>query len=82
MAQMVEERLKELEGQETDRFAEGVESGSLMVGSPERVRKVIRNYADAGVDQLILMVQAGRIPHEKIMQTIRLLGEEVLPAFR
>ena len=51
-------------------------------GSPERVRKVIRNYADAGVDQLIHMVQAGRIPDEKIMQTIRLLGEEVLPEFR
>ncbi|MCH8814795.1 MAG: hypothetical protein IH957_06800 [Chloroflexi bacterium] len=39
-------------------------------------------FVDAGVDQLILMVQAGRIPHEKILQTIRLLGEEVLPAFR
>ncbi len=82
MAQMVEERLKALEGQDSDRFAEGVESGSLMVGSPERVRKVVQNYVDAGVDQLILMVQAGRIPHEKVMQTITLLGEEVLPEFR
>jgi hypothetical protein len=29
-----------------------------------------------------LMVQVGRIPHEKVMQTIRLMGEEVSPAFQ
>lgn len=48
----------------------------------ERQMQSSTEFVDAGVDQLILMVQAGRIPHEKILQTIRLLGEEVLPAFR
>jgi hypothetical protein len=39
-------------------------------------------YAEAGVDQLILMVQAGRISHDSCMQTIRLMGEEIIPAFK
>jgi alkanesulfonate monooxygenase SsuD/methylene tetrahydromethanopterin reductase-like flavin-dependent oxidoreductase (luciferase family) len=78
LAQMVETRLAESDG---SRFEEGMEAGALLVGSPERARKVVQNYVDAGVDQLILMVQAGRIPHEKCMQTIRLFGEEVIPAF-
>lgn len=79
LAQMVEERLAQGDG---GRFEEGMDSGALLVGTPERARKVVQNYVDAGVDQLILMVQAGRIPHEKCMQTIKLFGEEVIPAFR
>jgi hypothetical protein len=46
------------------------------------VRKAVQAYADSGVDQLIIMVQAGRVPHESCMQTIRLFGEEIIPAFR
>ena len=79
LAQMVEQRLEEGDG---NRFEEGMETGALLVGSPERARKVVQNYVDAGVDQLIMMVQAGRVPHEKCMQTIKLFGEEVIPAFR
>lgn len=58
------------------------QSGALCIGTPEQCRRVVQRYAQAGVDQLIMLVQAGRIPHEKVMQTIRLLGEKVLPAFR
>ncbi|MDO8615524.1 MAG: LLM class flavin-dependent oxidoreductase [Dehalococcoidia bacterium] len=79
MAQMIEERLEHSEGRE---FEEAWESGAICIGSPERVRKVVERYAESGVDQLILMMQAGRIPHESVMQTITLFGEEILPAFR
>jgi alkanesulfonate monooxygenase SsuD/methylene tetrahydromethanopterin reductase-like flavin-dependent oxidoreductase (luciferase family) len=79
LAQMVEERLKETDG---DRFQEAWEAGALCIGTPERCRDVAWRYMESGADQLILMVQAGRIPHEKAMQTIRLFGEEVIPAFR
>jgi alkanesulfonate monooxygenase SsuD/methylene tetrahydromethanopterin reductase-like flavin-dependent oxidoreductase (luciferase family) len=79
LAQMVEERLKTGQG---GGFDEAWQSGTLCIGSPETCRKVVQKYVDAGPDQLILMVQAGRIPHEKAMQTIRLFGEEVIPAFR
>lgn len=81
MAQMIQERQK-MDTNGNDRFKEQWESGTLCVGSPERVRAAVQKYADSGVDQLILMVQVGRIPHEKVMQTIRLMGEEVIPAFR
>jgi hypothetical protein len=53
----------------------------VAIGTPERVRGVCEKYAEAGVDQLILMVQAGRISHESCMQTIRLFGEEIIPHF-
>jgi len=78
MAKMIEERMKHSTGNE---FEEQWESGAVAIGTPERVRNVVQKYKDAGVDQLILMVQAGRIPHESCMQTIRLMGEEVIPHF-
>jgi alkanesulfonate monooxygenase SsuD/methylene tetrahydromethanopterin reductase-like flavin-dependent oxidoreductase (luciferase family) len=79
LAQMVEQRLAQADGSE---FDQAWQSGALAIGSPERVRNVVQKYADAGVDQLILLVQAGRISHASCMQTIRLFGEEIIPAFR
>lgn len=81
MAQMIEARQK-LDPNGLGRFEEQWESGTLVMGSPERVRKAVEKYVESGVDQLLLMVQVGRVPHEKVMQTIRLMGEEVIPAFR
>jgi alkanesulfonate monooxygenase SsuD/methylene tetrahydromethanopterin reductase-like flavin-dependent oxidoreductase (luciferase family) len=79
LAQMVEARLSQSDGNE---FEQAWESGAMAIGSPERVRNVCQKYADAGVDQLILMVQAGRISNESCKQTIQLFGEEIIPAFR
>jgi alkanesulfonate monooxygenase SsuD/methylene tetrahydromethanopterin reductase-like flavin-dependent oxidoreductase (luciferase family) len=79
LAAMVEERMKHSDGTE---FDQQWESGAVCIGSPERVRNAVQKYADAGCDQLILMVQAGRISHESCMQTIRLFGEEIIPAFK
>ena len=77
LAQMAEQRL-----QERPSFEEQFESGALCMGSVERCRRVVERYAATGVDQLIVMCQVARIPHEKVMQTIRLFGEEIIPAFR
>ncbi len=79
LAQMVEERLRQ--GGD-DRFQEAWDSSTLCIGSVERCRTVVERYAETGVDQLIVMCQVGRVPHEKVMQTIRLLGEEIIPAYR
>ena len=79
LAQMVEERLKQGNG---NQFQEAWESGTLCIGSPERCRGVVERYVETGADQLILMCQAGRIPHEKIMQTIKLFGEEIIPEYK
>jgi alkanesulfonate monooxygenase SsuD/methylene tetrahydromethanopterin reductase-like flavin-dependent oxidoreductase (luciferase family) len=51
------------------------------IGTPDDLRKHIREFQDAGVDQLILMQQAGRNPHSQICESLNLFAKEVLPTF-
>ncbi len=51
------------------------------VGTPAQLREFLRRYEDAGVDQLIFVMQAGRNRHEDIMESLELFGSEVLPEF-
>jgi alkanesulfonate monooxygenase SsuD/methylene tetrahydromethanopterin reductase-like flavin-dependent oxidoreductase (luciferase family) len=51
------------------------------VGTPTQVREYLRRFEEAGVDQVIFVLQAGRNRHEHIMESIELLGREVLPEF-
>ena len=74
---------------------EGVKAGTLgakqasgdtaglrgSVGTPEQVREYLRRFEDAGVDQVIFVLQAGRNRHEHIMESIEIFGKEVLPEF-
>jgi alkanesulfonate monooxygenase SsuD/methylene tetrahydromethanopterin reductase-like flavin-dependent oxidoreductase (luciferase family) len=57
--------------------------GSLRgaIGSPAQVRDLCRRYEEAGVDQVIFVMQAGRNRHEHICESIDLLGAKVLPEF-
>ena len=56
-----------------------IESGAVMIGDPEDCLRVAKIYESAGVDQLLLLVQVGAVPHEKVMQTIELLARYVMP---
>jgi alkanesulfonate monooxygenase SsuD/methylene tetrahydromethanopterin reductase-like flavin-dependent oxidoreductase (luciferase family) len=51
------------------------------IGTPEQVREYLRRYEEAGVDQVIFVLQAGRNRHEHIMDSIEMFGREVLPEF-
>lgn len=51
------------------------------VGTPDQLREYLRRYEEAGVDQLIFVLQAGKNRHEHIMEAIELFGREVLPEF-
>lgn len=51
------------------------------VGTPDQLREFLRRYEEAGVDQLIFVMQAGRNRHEHIMESLELFGTEVLPEF-
>ncbi len=51
------------------------------VGTPDQLREFCRRYEEAGVDQLIFVLQAGRNRHEHIMESIEIFGREVLPEF-
>jgi alkanesulfonate monooxygenase SsuD/methylene tetrahydromethanopterin reductase-like flavin-dependent oxidoreductase (luciferase family) len=51
------------------------------IGTPDQVREYLRRYEEAGVDQVIFVLQAGRNRHEHITDSIEMFGREVLPEF-
>ena len=51
------------------------------IGTPAQLREFLRRYEEAGVDQLIFVMQAGHNRHEDIMESIELFGTQVLPEF-
>jgi len=51
------------------------------VGTPDQLREFLRRYEEAGVDQLIFVMQAGKNRHEDIMASLELFADEVLPEF-
>jgi alkanesulfonate monooxygenase SsuD/methylene tetrahydromethanopterin reductase-like flavin-dependent oxidoreductase (luciferase family)/putative sterol carrier protein len=57
--------------------------GSLRgaIGSPAQVRDLCRRYEEAGVDQVIFVMQSGRNRHEHICESIELFASEVMPEF-
>jgi alkanesulfonate monooxygenase SsuD/methylene tetrahydromethanopterin reductase-like flavin-dependent oxidoreductase (luciferase family) len=55
----------------------------FLVGSPDTVIQQLQKFKDAfGVDHLICRLYFPGIPHEFIMNELRLLASEVMPAFR
>ncbi len=54
-------------------------AGAVMIGDPEDCLKVAKMYESAGVDLLLMLVQVASIPHEKVMQTVELIGKYVMP---
>ena len=53
----------------------------IMVGSPERCIQVAKQYEKIGVDRLLCHLQFRGMSNDKIRESIRLFGEEVIPAF-
>ncbi len=58
------------------------ESNACVAGDPAECIRMCEAYESIGVDLLLCLVNPYKISHEKVMQTIRLMGEEVLPHFR
>lgn len=58
--------------------AEVVEQ-AFLVGSPERIVDQIAELREAGVRNLLLNVNVGQIPHDKVERSMRLFGDRVLP---
>jgi alkanesulfonate monooxygenase SsuD/methylene tetrahydromethanopterin reductase-like flavin-dependent oxidoreductase (luciferase family) len=57
--------------------------GSLRgaIGTPAQIRDLCRRYEQAGVDQVIFLLQAGRNRHDHICESIELFAAEVMPEF-
>lgn len=59
-----------------------VSSGTYCIGNPDTTIRTIEKYQAAGVDQIMLLMQFGGVPHDKIMESIRLYGKHVIPHFQ
>ena len=49
------------------------------VGTPAQIGARLKEFEDSGIDQVIFLSQAGRIPHELLSSSIELFGRETLP---
>jgi len=54
----------------------------VIVGDVDHVIRKVERYRDAGLDHFISLMQADRIPHDKVMRSIELFANEVMPRFR
>jgi alkanesulfonate monooxygenase SsuD/methylene tetrahydromethanopterin reductase-like flavin-dependent oxidoreductase (luciferase family) len=52
------------------------------VGTPDMLRTRLREFEAVGIDQVICISQAGKIPHELLCSSIELFSKEVLPEFK
>ena len=59
-----------------------IDSGTFCIGDPDTCIRIVERYRAAGVDQMLCLMQVGRVPHDRIMRSIELFGERVIPHFR
>ena len=58
------------------------EMDAIIVGDPQKCIQKAKRYQQAGCDQLLCLMNPHSIPADKVMRSIELFGEHVLPAFR
>lgn len=51
-------------------------------GTPDKIRQSLREYEEAGIDQMIFGVEDGHTRHEDICQSMELFAKEVMPEFK
>jgi alkanesulfonate monooxygenase SsuD/methylene tetrahydromethanopterin reductase-like flavin-dependent oxidoreductase (luciferase family) len=54
---------------------------TAVIGDPVAARESVARFQAVGVDELILVMQMGTVPHELVMESIRTFGEQVMPHF-
>ncbi len=54
----------------------------VIVGDVDHVIRKVEKYKAAGLDHLLALMQADRIPHPAVMKSIDLFGRYVMPRFR
>ncbi|MEE2689560.1 MAG: hypothetical protein VX430_09070 [Pseudomonadota bacterium] len=59
-----------------------IDDAMVVGGNPDTCARVIQRWADVGLDQIVLMMQAGHTTHEQVMRSIELIGKEVIPRFQ
>jgi alkanesulfonate monooxygenase SsuD/methylene tetrahydromethanopterin reductase-like flavin-dependent oxidoreductase (luciferase family) len=54
---------------------------AAIVGDPGCARETVQRFVEIGVDELILVMQMGTVPHEVIMESLRTFAEKVMAHF-
>ncbi|MFV9453842.1 LLM class flavin-dependent oxidoreductase [Rhodococcus sp. NM-2] len=67
------------EWRHTEKAEKALRNG--LVGSPETIRKRLTMLAEANVDQVILLNQAGNTSHEDICTSLEMFASEIMPEF-
>ena len=50
-----------------------------IIGEPSLAREKVQMFKEAGVDELLLIMQLGTIPNDVIMRSLKCFGEKVMP---
>jgi alkanesulfonate monooxygenase SsuD/methylene tetrahydromethanopterin reductase-like flavin-dependent oxidoreductase (luciferase family) len=58
-----------------------IEDGMAIGGNPDSICRQVEQWAKAGLDQMIFVLQAGNTTHDQVMRSIELIGEKVIPRF-
>jgi alkanesulfonate monooxygenase SsuD/methylene tetrahydromethanopterin reductase-like flavin-dependent oxidoreductase (luciferase family) len=67
----------------TDDYYDFLKAEDLVaVGDSDEIIRVVRRYHELGVDQILLLMQFGRIPHAAVMRSIEIVGRRILPEVR
>jgi hypothetical protein len=80
------ESFEQLRGDRTARLVERAADDAgyrgAGIGTPDDMRKHLRDFQAAGVDQVIFLQQAGHNHHEHIVAALELFARDVAPEFR
>jgi alkanesulfonate monooxygenase SsuD/methylene tetrahydromethanopterin reductase-like flavin-dependent oxidoreductase (luciferase family) len=52
-----------------------------VIGDPSAARETVARFQEAGVDELVLVMQTGTVPSELVTSSIRTFAEKVMPDF-
>jgi hypothetical protein len=54
----------------------------VIAGDAKHAIKRLKALAKGGIDHVLLNLQSGGAPHEQVVRSIQLFGEEIIPALR
>jgi len=54
---------------------------SVIVGDVETCRRKVEAYREIGVDRLMCLVQYAALPQERILRTLRTIGDKLIPIY-
>ena len=75
-------RMKGQEGPVPKTFEQMLKSGMQIVGTPDEVGEEIQRLKDTlNVDYMIFIMYAGMTEHKRMLESIQLFGEKVIPKF-